>query len=279
MNVQSSGNLARKVIEESTTIHSPYLVQKLAGQKQNLYGTVKFRIVAQEIRKMAAKLGRPPRILDLGCSTSISREYLEANDLEFEYCGVDYEAEFSPDIVMDIRELYQKRAALPWEPDIIMLLDVLEHLPGKDADIQTVMSECDSLIPEHGVVLVIIPQLYRLDRLKLSHLHYPEHEVRFTLGEWRSIIEKVIKVAEVRGVGYLSCLPYLPMLSPWYKEDNRHGKLFHFLRSKVFEWGPLKPLESALTKALGRVPFLKGWCNSSLLICKARGVEHLRSKP
>lgn len=251
--------------------HSPYLVQKLTDQKPNLYGVVKFRIVSKEIRKLAEKLGRPPRILDLGCSTSISKQYLEMNGLEFEYCGVDYEAEFSPDIVMDVRQLNDRRDELPWEPDVILLLDVLEHLPGKAQDIATVMDQCNSLIPDHGLVFVIVPQLYRLDRLKLSHLHYPEHEVRFTLGEWRAIIEGVIKVDDVRGVGYLSCLPYSPMISPWYKEDNGHGRLFHFLRGKVFEWGPLKPLEVAITRVLGRIPFLKGWCNSSLLICKTNG--------
>ncbi|PIP98287.1 MAG: methyltransferase, partial [Rhodobacterales bacterium CG18_big_fil_WC_8_21_14_2_50_71_9] len=37
---------------------------------------------------------------------------------------------------------------------------------------------------------------------------------------------------------------------------------------KVFEWGPLKPLECWLSRALGRLPGLKGWCNSSLLICR-----------
>lgn len=275
MNVQTrqSGEveaLPGAPVPEAAGAHSPYLVQKLKHQKPNLYGTVKFRIVAQKIRDLTAELGRPPRILDLGCSTSISRHYLEMNGLEFDYCGVDYEAAFEPDIVMDVRELNDRRDELPWVPDVIMLLDVLEHLPGRDADIEKVMEQCNRLIPDHGMVIVVIPQLYRLDRLKLGHLHYPEHTVRFTLREWRGIIERAIGVAETRGIGYLSCLPYLPMLSPWYREDNRHGRLFHYLRGRLFEWGPLKPLEIGLTKALGRIGFLKGWCNSSLLICRGK---------
>ena len=64
--------------------HSPYLVARLAGQKPNLYGTVKFAIVSREIRALGRRLGRPPRVLDLGCSTSISRHYLEMNGLDFE---------------------------------------------------------------------------------------------------------------------------------------------------------------------------------------------------
>jgi hypothetical protein len=263
INLHSTGDVAQEV-------HSPYLVARLTDQKPNLYGTVKFKIVAEEIRALGATLGRPPRVLDLGCSTSISQHYLRQNDLEFDYCGVDYEARFSPDLVMDVRRLYEERDRLPWVPDVIMLLDVLEHLPGKDADISAVMANCNALLPAHGRVLVVVPQLYRLDRLKLSHLHYPEHQVRKTLAEWRGLIEAETEVRKTQGIGYLSCLPYLPMLSPWYKEDNGHGRLFHALRGRVFEWGPLKPLEIAITKTLGRLGLFKGWCNSTLLSCARR---------
>ncbi|SEA95505.1 class I SAM-dependent methyltransferase [Rubrimonas cliftonensis] len=256
--------------------HSPYLVARLAGQKPNLYGTVKFAVVAREIRRLEKLLGRPPRVLDLGCSTSISRHYLELNRLNFEYCGVDYEDQFSPDIVMDVRELDRRRDELPWTPDVIMLLDVLEHLPGRTQDIEAVMRACDAVIPPHGVVLVIAPQLYRLDRLKLAHLHYPEHQVRFTLAEWRAIVERAMRVEKVRGVGYLSWLCYLPMLSRNYREDNGYGRLFHALRGGFFEWSPFKPLEIALTRALGWAPFLAGWSNSSLLICRKRGAAATR---
>jgi hypothetical protein len=252
----------------STAAHSPYMVARLSGQQPNLYGTVKFAIVSKEIRALGAKLGRPPRILDLGCSTSISRHYLELNGLAFEYCGVDYEAAFNPDLVMDVRELEARRAELPWTPDVIMLLDVLEHLPGRLVDIERVMRACNALAPAHGLILVVVPQLYRLDRLKLPHLHYPEHQVRMTLREWRAVIGRATRIERVRGIGYLSCLPYLPMLSPWYREDNAWGRLFQHLRGHVFEWGPLKPVERAVTATLGRLRGLNGWCNSSLLICR-----------
>ena len=252
-------------------VHSPYLVDRLKDQKPNLYGTVKFKVVSEEIRKIGAAVDHPPRVLDLGCSTSISKHYLEMNNLDFDYCGVDYEARFSPDVVMDVRNLSNERDRLPWVPDVITLLDVLEHLPGKEDDIAAVIRNCSAILPPHGKILIVIPQLYRLDRLKLKHLHYPEHQVRFTLKEWMSIIETEAQIEEVRGIGYLSCLPYLPMLSPWYKEDNRHGKLFHFLRSKAFEWSPFVPAETFLTRRLGGLRPFKGWCNSSLIVCSAKG--------
>lgn len=252
-------------------VRSPYLVARLAGQKPNLYGSVKFATVAREIRALGRRLGRPPRVLDLGCSTSISRHYLEINGLDFEYCGVDYEATFDPDLVMDVRDLHRNRHRLPWVPDVIMLLDVLEHLPGKQPDIEAVIDACDALIPAHGIILVVVPQLYRLDRLKLGHLHYPEHHVRLTLGEWCRLIARRTRISRVRGIGYLSCLPYAPMLSPWYLEGNGWGRAFRYLRGEAFEWAPLKPAEKALTAVLGGLPGFKGWCNSSLIVCRRRG--------
>ncbi|WP_422019656.1 methyltransferase domain-containing protein [Roseibium sp.] len=253
------------------TVHSQYLVKKLSNSKQNLYGTVKFDTVSRKIKSWAKGRTDTPKILDIGCSTSISKEYLAATGLEFEYCGADYEAAFQPDIVLDATKLSEHKEDLPWRPDVITLLDVLEHLPGKAEAIESTMRQCCEVVAPGGLVLAVVPQLYRLDRLKFSHLHYPEHHVRFTLKEWMNIVEKAADIEEVHGIGYLSVLPYTPMFSPWYKEHNRHGKLFHHLRSKTFEWGPLKPAEIGLTRTLGRLPGLRGWCNSTLLVCKAKG--------
>ncbi|MHA7775100.1 class I SAM-dependent methyltransferase [Roseibium sp. M-1] len=257
--------------EPASPVHSPYLVRKLTAAQRNLYGTVKFDIVSRVIRKWAHDLDRPPRILDIGCSTSISKDYLAATGLTFDYCGADYEAAFEPDIVLDATKLAEHRDDLPWQPDVITLLDVLEHLPGQGPAIESVMRQCGEVVAPGGLILAVVPQLYRLDRLKLKHLHYPEHHVRMTLGEWSAIIEQAVEIAAIHGIGYLSCLPYLPMLSPWYEEHNRHGRLFHHLRGKTFEWSPLKPAEIALTRTLGRLPGLRGWCNSSLLVCRAKG--------
>lgn len=258
-------------VTSELTVHSQYLVKKLSNSKPNLYGTVKFDVVSREIRKWAGDLDRAPRILDIGCSTSISKNYLAETGLEFEYCGADYEAAFQPDIVLDATKLTDHKEDLPWRPDVITMLDVLEHLPGQANDIESVMRQCCEVVAPGGLVLAVVPQLYRLDRLKLKHLHYPEHQVRYTLKEWADIIGKAASIESVHGIGYLSCLPYMPMLSPFYKEDNKHGKLFYHLRGKTFEWGPLKPAEKALTRTLGRLPGMRGWCNSSLLVCKAKG--------
>merc|ERR1712029_614620 len=159
--------------------------------------------------------------------------------------------------------------------DVILMLDVLEHLPGKGPDIQKVVSESAGLLPPQGIILAVVPQLYRLDRLKLPHLHYPDHHVRFTLDEWTTIVRKSATVSEICGIGYLSCAPYLPMLSPWYRDDNLHGRLFRYLRGTLFEWEPLKSAEVFLTSMLGGI--LQGWCNSSLSVLKHREQKEGRS--
>merc|ERR1719464_2326666 len=128
------------------------------------------------------------------------------------------------------------------------------------------------------MILAAVPQLYRLDRLKLSHLHYPEHQIRFQLDEWTSIVRQgggVAIISEIRGIGYYtSCLPYLPMLSPWYCDDNGHRKLFRYLRGTVFEWEPLKRAVIFLTSLLRRI---QGWCNLSLLVLQ-RSQQEKRGK-
>lgn len=259
---------AADLIEEPT-IHSEYLVKKLANSKPNLYGIVKFRVVSDEIKKWMKQPGNAqrPKILDIGCSTSISKEYFDSNKLDFEYCGADYEAAFNPDIVLDATRLSEYKEDLPWQPDMITLLDVLEHLPGRADDIRSTMEQCSKTVAPNGLILAVVPQLYRLDRLKLGHLHYPEHTVRFRLEEWMNIVKDVVDIKSVHGIGYVSIIPYLPMLSPWYKEDNGHGRFFHHMRSNTFEWAPFRGLEIGLTKALGRLPVFRGWCNSTLLVC------------
>ena len=100
---QNSEEKMPLIMDDKETIidHSPYLVkQLLANQKPYLYGVVKFNVVSEEIKKVMSTLSRPVRILDLGSSTSSSKLYLEGLIDNFEYCSVDYEAKFKPDIVM-----------------------------------------------------------------------------------------------------------------------------------------------------------------------------------
>ena len=126
------------------------------------------------------------------------------------------------------------------------------------------------MIPQNCTAIITLPQMYRLDRFKLKHLFYPEHKIRLTQAEWRAVLETHFDIESVQGLGYLSVFPYLPMLSKRYKPDNRLGKLFNLLRSKVFEWGPLKPADLWLSNTLGKIGFMKTISNDILFVAKPK---------
>ena len=247
---------------------SPYLVQRLfETNEKNLFNHVKFHLVKQEIDKLGLER---PRILDVGCGLQVSRQYLEFLDLDFDYFGIDYEPRFNPDAVVDLGNLSGLSDKLTWKPDVVLALDVLEHLHEDTQEIKKVLANLCTVVDESTTFIVTLPQMYRLDRFKLSHLHYPEHKIRLTQAEWREVLESELDITDVQGLGYLSVIPYLPMLSKRYKPDNRLGALFTFLRSKLFEWGPFKPVDLFLSNTLGRLNPCKTVSNDVLFVGRLR---------
>ncbi len=239
------------------------------GPPRNLPDAVKFRLVAQEIRRQRERTGnRVPRVLDVGCGDKVALRQLAEEDLEVEYCGLDSDRSVSPDLLGDARELELQHARLPWRPDVILLLDVLEHLEGRHGDVRRVLRGCRSVLAPGGVVLISVPQLYRLDRLKLRHLHFPDHKLRLTLPEWRSLVELDFEVVHAQGAGYLSALPYLAMLHPKYREGNALGRLVHVVRDGLSAVEPLEDADTWLSNSVGRVVGLEGWANDALLVCR-----------
>jgi hypothetical protein len=158
-----------------------------------------------------------------------------------------------------------------------MLLDVLEHLHEDIDDLRMVVRHIADCMPADAKLIITVPQLYRLDRFKLPHLHYPEHKIRLTQAEWRSVIEEHFDILDTQGVGYLSVLPYLPMASGRYKTDNALGRMFMHLRTHTFEKRWLKPLDLFLSRTLGRLGPFKTWSNDILFVAAARSASSSRA--
>jgi len=247
---------------------SPYLVQRLLETRdENLFNHVKFSLVKDAIDGLGLQR---PRVLDIGCGLQVARTYLDRLELDMDYFGVDYEPRFGPDAVIDLLRPETTTGVLPWAPEVILALDVLEHLHEDPAVLRDTIERLASITPAGATLIVTLPQMYRLDRFKLPHLHYPEHKVRLTRQEWRRLLEHGFRIDDERGLGYLSVLPYLPMASRRYRPDNRLGRLFDRLRGRTFEWGPLKPVDLWLSRTLGRVPWLKGVSNDVLFIASSK---------
>jgi Methyltransferase domain len=255
--------------------HSPYLVGRLLTRSdENIFNHVKFRLVA----KVLCERGPPrPKVLDLGCGNQLAQRYLTRLGVDMNYFGVDYEAMLGPDLVSDLRAPDAIAERLPWRPDVILLLDVLEHLDGREEDIRGVLALASCLLPPGGLVVVTLPQLYRLDRFKLPHLHYPEHKIRLRQDEWAALLAQKVCVEHVHGLGYVSMLPYLLMAHRGYRDDNNLGRAFRFLRERVIEGDRLRRLDLALTLGLGAAPSLRTWSNDVLFVCRTPASPGRRS--
>lgn len=246
--------------------HSPYLVDRLLTRgDENIFNHVKFRLVAKVLRERGPSR---PKVLDLGCGNRLAQRYLTRLGVDMNYFGVDYEAMLGPDLVSDLRAPDAIAERLPWRPNVILLLDVLEHLDGREKDIRGVLAAASHLLPPGGLVVVTLPQLYRLDRFKLPHLHYPEHKVRLRQDEWAALLGEQLRVEHAHGLGYISMLPYLLMAHRGYRDDNNLGRAFRFLRERAIEGDGLRRLDLALTLRLGAAPSLRMWSNDVLFVCR-----------
>jgi hypothetical protein len=268
---QATSTGKTSMVLSTRTVHSSYLVDRLLLSKdENLFNHVKFRLIAKALQE--ANITHP-RILDLGCADKIALRYLSDLGVDFQYCGVDYESPFSPDVLADIRESAQIISKLPWQPNVIFLLDVLEHLDGLEIDILQILQTCCTILPPGGLVVVTIPQMYRLDRFKFKHLHYKEHKIRLRQEEWYNLLSYDLKVHKSHGVGFISVLPYLVMFHPRYEQIPFLTGLFKQLREKTLEQPFLRVLDWHLSRLLGGLPFFRKWTNDVLFVCEVPGSD------
>ncbi len=253
-------------------VRSSYLVERLfQTPEHNLFNYVKFKLVNQHIENTGVA---QPWVMDIGCGLQVAKRFLNTFNPNIAYYGIDYEPTFKPDAVVDLNVDGTLEKPMQLKPDVVMLLDVLEHLHDNTEDLDQVIQRVAQSMPQSATLIITVPQWYRLDRFKLKHLHYPEHKIRLTQSEWRNAIEKHFDIRSTQGVGYLSVLPYLPMASRRYTSDNRLGRLFKHLRSVTFERAWIKPIDLFLSNTLGLVKPFKFLSNDILFVAKPRKQNH-----
>jgi len=241
------------------------------GTPRPLYSAVKFRLVAREIRRHARREGlASPRVLDVGCADQEALRCFAEEGLGVAYCGVDPDEGVSPHLVGDARALERLREALPWTPDVILLLDVLERLGGDEDDVRRALRACAEVLAPGGLVLVAVPQMDRLARLALPHLPPDGPRVRLSLDGWRRLLSEEFRIESTQGIGYLSVVPSLPMLSRAYREENVLGRSSRLLGGRLLAWKPIADADAWLSDTVGRVDGLTAWANDVLLVCRVR---------
>jgi hypothetical protein len=249
-----------------TDVRSHYLVDRLFNTPDdNLFNYVKFNLVNDKLDKY---FDFNPRIMDIGCGLQVAKRYLQSFNANLKYRGADYEASFKPDYVVDLNKKNTLNEPMNWRPHVVMLLDVLEHLHEEKQDLDLVLANIVQQVPSNSVVIITLPQWYRLDCFKLPHLHYPEHKIRLTQNEWRQLISNHFEIIETQGLGYLSVLPYLPMALKSFRVDNKLGALYLHLRNKTMEQRWLKPIDLFFSRTLGKLPFFNKLSNDILFVAK-----------
>lgn len=252
---------------DSAVTDENYMARAYSRSTNSLYSHTIFRFIADEIKKSS----KPIHILDLGCADGRSRQLLTYYGVQIaHYFGVDCNSTFSPSLVSDIRNVKSYMGNISFIPNIVLITDVLEHLENGAEDILKFLEDLDDLLPSDCKIFISAPQMYRLDRFKFKHLYYSEHRVRFHLNEWKEILSRNLKTTASYGIGYISVLPYLVMVFPWYNEIGPLGQFFKKFRAALSKSTQLRMIEYRLSKFIGGVYPLQTFSNSVLLVCKPK---------
>lgn len=102
-----------------------------------------------------------------------------------------------------------------------------------------------------------------------------EHKIRLAKAQRKVLIKKHFNILGTQGLGFLSVIPYLPMLSKKFTHDNKLGRLFTHLRSKTFEKAWLKPVDLFLSRTFGKHQLFSNMMNDFLLVAKLRHTGQL----
>jgi len=141
------------------------------------FGTERVRLMAEHLRPTN---GRPPRYLDVGCSTGFVVE--AARDKGWEAIGIDLNPsaiEFGRTRGLDLRTVALEEAGFaPGAFDAVSLFDVLEHL----LDPRRTLRACADLLAPGGILFLYVPNFDSASRLLMgvnAHFIWPTHHLNY----------------------------------------------------------------------------------------------------
>jgi len=140
------------------------------------FGSERVRMMSEHLRVN----GRPPRYLDVGCSTGFVVE--AARDKGWEATGIDLNPsaiEFGRSRGLDIRTVALDDAGFaPGSFDAVSLFDVLEHL----LDPRRTLRMCVDLLAPGGILFLYVPNFDSASRLLMganAHFIWPTHHLNY----------------------------------------------------------------------------------------------------
>jgi 2-polyprenyl-3-methyl-5-hydroxy-6-metoxy-1,4-benzoquinol methylase len=145
--------------------------------RMNRFGSERVQMMAEHLRPTN---GRPPRYLDVGCSTGFVVE--AARDKGWEAIGIDLNPsaiDFGRSRGLDLRTVALEDAGFaPRTFDAVSLFDVLEHL----LDPRRTLSACADVLAPGGILFLYVPNFDSASRLLMgpnAHFIWPTHHLNY----------------------------------------------------------------------------------------------------
>jgi 2-polyprenyl-3-methyl-5-hydroxy-6-metoxy-1,4-benzoquinol methylase len=143
----------------------------------NRFGSERVLMMSEHLRPTN---GRPPRYLDVGCSTGFVVE--AARDKAWEAIGIDLNPsaiEFGRSRGLDLRTVALEDAGFASRTfDAVSLFDVLEHL----LDPRRTLSACADVLAPGGILFLYVPNFDSASRLLMgpnAHFIWPTHHLNY----------------------------------------------------------------------------------------------------
>jgi 2-polyprenyl-3-methyl-5-hydroxy-6-metoxy-1,4-benzoquinol methylase len=164
----------------------------------------------RELNKLLKQIDKRSKILDVGCGTGITVEFLKENGFENVHGG-----DISATLLKSAREknidqlTLTEEIQLPYKSEIfdaITMFDVIEHMDSYEEN----MKEVSRILKPGGHVFISYPNpgmIWALDLLAKIGLKIPGKENKVPLKELKSNIDDTFTVEKIQPIVIMSKLP------------------------------------------------------------------------
>jgi len=258
---------SQRILPASLSAGSPDALTRLhQNPSRTLYAHVKYMYVSQWVsnNQFDSKDNSGSNKLvavDLGCSFQLMRRHLQSRINDVRYIGIDCVPLLYPDILCDLSDADSVSALPELKPDVVLALDILAELYDDADDLDNALSQWIQQFDHSGTeFLMTIPQRYSSEN----------HRLNRNSKEWLAHLEKHFDIVDVRGIGFLSALPYLMSKEKNVRNPGIFNRMINILKEPMFESQLLKSLDLLLTRRLGKLDFFKHFSHSLLVVAKPK---------
>ncbi len=199
--------------------------------------------------------------LDLGCSQQLIRRHLKKRIADLDYVGLDRLPLVYPDLLSDLTHSESSEAFSLIQPNTVMALDVISELHTSVGDLQQTLAQWVTASKDTApLFLFTVPQNGKSESDKLTM--NPE--------EWQALLERHFVIEAVHSIGFLSALPYWLGSNDRVREPSWTQRLLDVLKEPMYNSPVLKSIDLIMTKALGKVGFLRRYSHSVLFVARAK---------